>query len=484
MYMKKIFLFLLPVILLAACTKLLEEHPKAIAAETFYNTPAEVEAGLNAIYVPLQNPNCMSGLYPAQLEAYGDYIYGRGSYGVLNNYAGLDNTNITRTGQIWQLFYQAINNANICIKAIPLGKNLSDADKAKYLAEAKFLRGLIYFTMVKNWGGVILRTEANADSINLKRSSSDDTYALALTDLKYAEQNLPDNPRLTGTPSKLAAKAVLTELYVWLKQWANARDEAKAVVQSGKFSLVPVAVANDFNKIFGPNIVTTSEEIFYLKFTRQGNNYGFWFAMYEHAPGDGRHGAGGYYGHYSDTVRNTVIKNWDNNDLRKQFNWYSWNIGLGPNTILNAKFSDPAATGQFGAGNDYPWYKYSDILLWYAEAENNVNNGPNASALEALNQVHRRAYGYNALQPSPVDFQLANYNAQSFINLVTQERNYETCDEAKRWLDLKRLGTVKQVIQSVKGITIAEKMLLWPIPTIEILYNKAVDPVKDQNPGY
>ncbi|MFT3933127.1 MAG: RagB/SusD family nutrient uptake outer membrane protein [Chitinophagaceae bacterium] len=481
--MKKIFNYILPLLLLAGCSKKLEEHPKAIAAETFYNTAAEVETGLNAIYNPIKNPNCMGSLYPAQLETYGDYIYGRGSYGPLNDYLGMDNTNATRAGQIWQLFYQAILDANICLQKIPASKVLTAADKLKYQAEARFLRGLVYFTMARNWGGVVIRTEANMDSINVKRSSLDDTYALILSDLQFAETNLPATPRLGGAPYVMAAKSVLAEVYLVLQQWQKARDEAYAVIQSGKFSLVPVTVANDFNKIFGPDVVSTTEEIFYLKFSRQGANYGFTYAMFEHAPGDGHHGAGGYYAHYSDPALNTVISGWDNNDLRKQYNWYTWNIGLGSTTILPNKFSDPAATNANNAGNDYPWYKYSDILLFYAEAESRVN-GVTASAVDALNQVHRRAYGYAPTQTSAVDFVGANFTPATFLDMVVKERNYETCNEAKRWLDLKRLGTVKQVILAVKGKTVADKMLLWPIPTVETTYNTAIDPVKDQNPGY
>ena len=479
--MKKIFIFFLPLVLLIACNKDLVEHPKSIAAETFYNTPSEVEAGLNAIYVPLKN--AMGTFYISLEQISAEYNYGRGSQESLNTYSGLDNTNISRVGSFWQSFYQAILNANICIQKIPLGKKLTDADKAKYIGEARFLRGLIYFNMARNWGGVILRTEANMDSINLKRSSAGDTYAFALADLKYAEQNLPDNPRLIGAPCKLAAKSVLAELYLCLQQWQNARDEANAVIRSNKYSLVKVTTASDFNKIYGPDVVTTSEEIFYLKFSRQGSNYGFPFVMFVHAPGDGHFGPGGYYAVYSSTT-NPVIQNWDNNDLRKQYNWYPRNIGLGPNNLLNAKYSDLVASNPSNAGNDYPWYKYSDVLLMYAEAESRVNGGPDASAMEALNQVHRRAYGYDPMQISPVDFLVSNYDAQSFLDLVIQERNYETCFESKRWLDLKRLGIAKQVILSVKGITVADKFLLWPIPVVEMAYNKALDPVKDQNPGY
>ncbi|MCE5347368.1 MAG: RagB/SusD family nutrient uptake outer membrane protein [Bacteroidales bacterium] len=481
--MKKIFIFFLVFVLFVACTKNLDEYPKSIAAETFYNNPSEVESGLNAIYVPLKSSSLMGGVYQAILESLSDGTYGRGSFSIFNSYE-LDNTNITRIGIMWQLFYQSIKNANICIQKIPNGKNLTDADKNKYLAEAKFLRGLIYFTMARNWGGVILRTEINMDSINVGRSSSIDTWTLALADLKDAEQNLPDNPRLIGTPSKLAAKTVLAEMYLCLQQWQDARDEVKAVIQSNKFSLVKVTKTSDFNNIYGPEVLTTSEEIFYLKFSRQGSTYGFTWPMYVHKSGDGYHGAGGWYGIYSDTLLNPVIKNWNNNDLRKKFNWYPCNIGLGPNTVLNAKYSDPKATGDSNAGNDWQWYKFSDVLLMYAEAECRVNRGPNASAMDALNQVHRRAYGYDPAQTSPVDFHVNDYDEQNFLELVIKERNYETCFEAKRWLDLKRLGIVKQVILNAKGVTVADKCLLFPIPVVEMSYNKALDPVKDQNPGW
>ena len=206
--------------------------------------------------------------------------------------------------------------------------------------------------------------------------------------------------------------------------------------------------------------------------------------MFAHHPGARLHGAGGFFAHYTDTVLNSFIRNWDRNDLRKTFNLYSYNIGLGANTYLFRKFKDPVAPTQFSAGNDYPLYKYSDVLLLYAEASSRANNGPTALAIERLNMVHRRAYGQNPSVPSTVDFLLTNYNATTFADLVITERGYETIYEAKRWLDLKRLGNLKQIIQSAKGKTVADKHLLWPIPLSELNYNKAMDPVKDQNPGY
>ena len=152
--MKQSLLIIFSALLLASCTKMLEEKPKSIAAELFYNTPAEVEAGLNAIYGPVRTGTVLGALFECQMEIYTEYMYGRGSHAPLNDYVGLDNTNITRVGGMWTELYHAIRNANIVIQKTPSGEKLSDADREKYIAEARFLRGLWYFYLVRNWAGV------------------------------------------------------------------------------------------------------------------------------------------------------------------------------------------------------------------------------------------------------------------------------------------------------------------------------------------
>lgn len=478
--MKKIWTLTLAA-LLFGCGDLLEEEPKSLSVENFYNTVAEVEAAVNAIYSPLRDPNCLGSLYPAQHEAMPDYGNGRGSYTIISEYTGLDNTNITRVGQIWDLMYQAIRNANLVILNVPNGKEITPEVGAKYIAEAKFLRAFMYFIMVRNWGGVPLRTEANMSEAAIERSSVDEVYQLIVNDLLQAEQDLPDTPAQPGRPTIWAAKTLLADVYLNREQWELARDKANEVIASGKYSLVPVVTNADFEKVFGPEVVTTSEEIFYLKYSRQ---QGFTMVMFAHIAAAKYHGAGGYFAHYSDSATNVVQKNWDDADLRKSYNIYNWNIGLGPNSVLFRKFRDPAATNANGAGNDFPWYRYADLLLIHAEAASRAANGPTPEAVESLNKVHRRAYGYDPLSASPIDFNIADYNAQTFLDLVVKERGYETMYEGKRWLDLKRLGVAKDVILAVKGKTVDDKMLLWPIPNSELAYNTALDPVADQNPGY
>jgi hypothetical protein len=478
--MNKIFTCLFLAMTLTACSDLLEEKPKSLASENFYNTAAEAKAAVNAIYGPMRGDNGLSTNYPAQLEGLADYGNSRGTQTPVSLYQGLDNTNINRVSVIWDNFYQSIRNANLVISNVPKGTNMTDAEKVLYVAEAKYLRSLIYFAMVRNWAGVPLRTEGNMTVADVPRSSVEDVYKLILTDALEAEKGLPDAPAEIGRPTIWAAKTLLSEIYLYQENWELSSAKAKEVVDSKKYSLVEVATSEDFQKIYGPEVVNTTEEVFYFKYSRQ---QGFGLVSYAHRKTAqyAYYGPGGVYAQYTDSVSNSVIKNWDFKDLRKKHILYNVDIGLGSTSCLYRKYRDPAATA--GAGNDYPWYRFADVLLFHAEADARAKGAPTAAAIESLNKVHRRAYGLPSGTASAVDFKLADFTLKTFIDKVVQERGYETMYEGKRWNDLKRLGIAKQRILEVKNIVVAEKHMLWPIPNSEILYNKALT-AKDQNPGY
>jgi tetratricopeptide (TPR) repeat protein len=481
--MKKLLL-LLSVILLASCENVLKEEPKSLAVETYYNTAAEVQAAINAIYTPLRDNNTSGmGVYIAVLEGHIDYGYGRGSYAVLNNFQGLDNVNISRVAGAWSAFYLSIRNANLVIKNTPAGKAISKADIVKYVAEAKFLRAFDYFHLVRNWGGVPVRTEANMTEINAKRNTADDAYALILADLLEAETNLPDQVSDLGRPTKWAAKTLLADVYLQLGRFTEARDKADEVIKTNKYSLVPVATTDDFQKIFGPDVITSTEEIFALKYSHQPGQGNLFPTLINHPGTKLLGGGGGVFGLHNDSTNPAYVK-WDNADLRKGL-WYSWNIGIGTTSLLSKKFIDPNSLEFAGAANDVAWYRYADLLLIYAEAAARSSTGPTAVAMETLNQVHRRGYGKPSTTASAVDFKLADYpTSASFLDLVVKERGYEFQYEGKRWLELKRTGKAAEIILAAKGKVIAQKHYLWPIPVSELSYNTAIDAVKDQNPGY
>ena len=372
-------------------------------------------------------------------------------------------------------------NANIVIEYAPKGNSISQADVDKFVAEAKFLRAFTYFQLVRQWGGVPIRTETNLTELETKRSSANEVYNLILLDLQEAESKLPDTPKVSGRPSKWVAKTLLADVYLQLNKYTEARDKAQEVIQSGKYALVAVTSTDDFQNIFGPDVVTNSEEIFYLKFSHETGQGDIWPALMNH-PGTKLYGGGGVYGVHSD-ANNLVYRNWDDKDLRKE-QWYIWNIGLGSTSLLSKKFIDPKSLSLGGAGNPETWYRYADLLLIYAEASYRANNTTSTEAMESLNQVHRRAYGYNPKLPSVVDFKTADYNGSNFLDLIIKERGYEFQLEGKRWLELKRTGKLAETILAAKGKVVAEKDYLWPIPVNELSSNKALDPSKDQNPGY
>jgi hypothetical protein len=479
--MNKILTGLFLAITFMACSGLLDEEPKSLASENFYNTAAEAKAAVNAIYGPMRADNGFSMNYPAQLEGLADYGDSRGTQTPVSLYQGLDNTNINRVGVIWDNFYQSIRNANLVISNVPKGISTSTAEKVAVVAEAKYLRSLIYFAMVRNWGALPIRTEENMTVADVPRSSIEDVYKLILSDALEAEQGLPDVPAEIGRPTKWAAKTLLSEIYMYQEDWASSRTKAKEVIESNKYSLVEVSTSEDFQKIYGPEVVNTAEEIFYFKYSRQ---QGFGLVSYAHrkiGPYN-YYGPGGVYAQYTDSSSNAIIKKWNNRDLRKAHILYNVDIGLGASSCLFRKYRDPGATA--GAANDYPWYRYADLLLFHAEADARVAKVPTADALESLNKVHRRAYGLSSKTPSAIDLKLSDFpTLASFIDKVVEERGYETMYEGKRWNDLKRLGIAKQRILEVKNIVVAEKHMLWPIPNSELLYNKAIKST-DQNPGY
>ena len=409
---------------LTACSDWLEEHPKAVAAETFYNTPDEIVAAVLASLQKIHDGFQMS--YPGLLETFADYAYGRGSWASNSEYQGLNSQNQTRTNFVWNGLYKSIRDCNIALEQLPNASEMTEAQINAYQGELRFIRAFDYFQVVRMWNGGPLRTEENMKEFNQPKADAATLYDFIIKDLLFAVEYAPEKARLAGTPSRYAAASLLSQVYLQLGKYEESFKYAKQVVDSGMYSLVQVAASADFDKVFGPNLQTSSEEIFYMKSENQTGT-------------------------------------WANGCEYVMF------------------CSHPSAV----AGNDFPLIRYPDVLLVYAETAARLNNGPTADAMEKLNIIHRRAYGYDPNSPSEVDFKLADYaTLDKFMDLLIQEQMYECFNEAKRWFFLQRLGIAKEQIKKIKGIDVADKHMLFPIPTTEFDYNEAMDPNTDQNPGY
>jgi hypothetical protein len=416
-----------------------------------------------------------------------DYCHFVGSYESAGRYGPLDPTGFSRTADSWNVLYRSIRFANTILLDAPAAQNTSSEKLNELLAEARFLRGFAYLTLAKAWGGVPMQTDQNLrkpGDYNIPRSPAEDVFRFAAADLEFALHNLPVDQPVVGRPQRTTAGTVLTEIYLWLEEWEKARDTAKDVIDSGEYSLVEVTTSDDFYNLFHPHLVTSTEEIFYLKFADGSTPYGSGVAAMLH--GSSQYFDGQFNRGVQSNFQNKFMAGWDVNDLRRNFNIYTVTDNS-VEIIFNKKFLGIGATGQQSA-NDYTLYRYADLLLYYAEAECRANGGPTSDALEKLNMVHRRAYGKPSGTPDvSVDFKLADYNTEEkFLRRVFDERGYETCYEGKRYEDMKRMGLLAEVILDVKGIEVGEAAYHFPIPAEEFLYNKGLDVNNpaDQNPGY
>ncbi len=462
-----------------SCEDVLEETPNAIVEENFFTNAADVETAVNATYDPFFTFNYTAAFVASCLNNT-DWGYGKGSRAQMNDWTAYNGRNQRRVAGQWNSFYQAIRNANLVILNAPTGLADGQTEINQFVAEAHHMRAFYYFHLVRCWAALPLRTTDNMGERDIARSPVSDVYDLIVADLLKAEAGLPTVQSKIGRPTKYVAKTMLADVYLHLEMYSETRRLAKEVIDANVHSLIPWEVREDWYKILGPDVVTTPEEIWYIKYNRQpgqGNAMGWWT---NHAS-TGFFPFGGSFSHFA-MADDPYYRNWPAKDLRKQL-WDHEDLGWGDSTIFTRKFIDPDAIELGDAACDFPLYRYSMPLYMFAEADARVAGAPTAEAMEAVNQVRRRAYGEDIFTASPMDFDIADYNLDSFIDLVLDERSYEYPYENKRWFTLKRTNKLAEIMLRDRGIVVPEVRYLWPIPPSEMNFNDLINDA-DQNPGY
>ena len=492
--MKNIFnivtALLASVLLLGACENMevLQEHPKKADASSFMTNYSSVESEIYAIYYQMHRAEAYGRYLIVLTEGLSDYCYGRGNYATSYE-TGLTNGAIGFTKSAWAVQYRCIRFANDILRVID-DINLTKTQYKELTGEIRFLRALAYSQLVKYWGGVPFFTEENMDDFNKPRTPAETIWQFIEDECGYAYDNLPAAVSLAGRPTKYSAAMLKGEAALYLKHYAVAQEAFESIINSKRYSLVKVSKADDFAKLYGQDVVTTTEEIFYIKYNRDVPEKFFW--MFVCQPNPVRNT--GALGIYTDEVKNNVIAGWDKNDFRYQWSLYRQTLNgtlnaLTDNGMICFKYRDTEATGETSS-IDNPVYRYADALLYAAEARAKALGTVDETALKYLNMVRRRAYGFNPTSPSGVDYQPFedNSNVDGFMELVLKERAYETCFEGKRYADLKRLGKLAEYAVRAGRVASEEDVkdaaYWWPIPTDEYNYNTALDPVVDQNPGY
>ena len=468
---------------------------------TYYSNESEANLGLNGVYQMYWN------------------IYKVGYWHDMNDYpAGLA-VNIGPTssrysawdfavdGQdellMWSSIYNAINRANTLMDGIEKSV-ISDAVKTHIRGQARFLRALGYFELVKLWGGVPLHLKGTASlsDVNLARSTEEEVYKQIETDLTTAAGELnPFNAadQANGRVTSLACLSVLADVYAQEGKWPAAAATSKQVIDAGYFQLLP-----DFHDIFRPNTSLNKEEIFSIVKTHEAgdvdasNKMVRWFVPSQATLPDGTSIA--FYAppfngpnsqvvpEFFNSTPNTYRKYWT---MRSEMPYYYVLGNYNTVNMTTVKLPQPyyvklmyvtLSNGFLDRGVNYLIYRYAYMKLLYAEALNEANSAPTAEAYEAVNQIRQRAraVGTPNAQPADVLPDLAGLSQGDFRDSVLIEFKREFANENKyRSILLRHNRLVSDA--KARGVSAAQDYKKYfAIPSDEL----SRDPKLQQNPGY
>lgn len=498
--MKKIFLYIAIVLSVSSCKKYLSEDSRSnIATQDFYKTKADFTLAVNGIYLQLYQPYTFptyASLPFSMIElATGQYTLSRTISGESTSFYNLQYPQGGIYVRIyWQSYYRGIEGANNVITKIAAidDATINAADKSTIMGEASFLRAYFYYNLVNIFGAVPLKLTPTIDPNNalLPKTSVKDIYEkVIIPDLLIAEKaNLPQSPAGNGRISIGAAKTLLAKAYLSMSgQPVNdvskvvlARDKALEVINSKAFQLFqsdPGGVSW-FEKLNNPAFNNLEEIIWDLNYTRQSQNSPLVAYFLPNS-------------YFNPLITSSVVQlgtfspspalinSYATNDLRGKYqfgffynqltldgtmltfdNWYS-------NKYFDKSVIKPGS-GLISGLNTH-LLRYSDLLLTYAEAQNEADGGPNSTSYDAVNSIRTRA-GLAVIN---------NLSKQDFKNEVWKERYWELNYEGQLWFDIVRTRKVfdgvgfQDIIgfKSPSGAVFTEKNLTFPIPLSEIQIN-------------
>jgi len=457
-------------------------------SDVFWKTAEDAGKGVNAIYGNLRSWE--NTAFPAiAIESMGSDDAEKGSTpSDASFFNDFDQFSVDpaqgNIGGFWSGQYRNINYANQVLDNVP-AIVMDEALKARYLAEAKFVRAFSYFRLVRAFGNVPLRlhvpTDPNKD-YNLPQTPAAQIYAQIEKDLTEAEailpQTYPDADK--GRATKGAALTLHAKVAMYQKKWGDVLNYTNLVMGMG-YSLLP-----DFEKVFRLENENGPESIFEIQCVLLPGNPGASNSQYSQVQGvRGTSGVdGGGWGFNVPTP--DLAAAFEPGDPRKAGTILQRGTttpegdvipAVGDNPMYNMKSYVPfklyVSNFNEGAQQNVRMLRYSDVLLMNAEAANELGNS--GQALSSLEQVRRRAR-----QGNPNILPAVTTTDQTALRAaIYRERRVEFAMEFDRYFDVIRQGRGAAVF-GPKGWK-ANRNEVWPIPQTEVDLSGGV---LVQNPGY
>jgi len=374
----------------------------------------------------------------------------------------------------WQNAYTNISYCNNFLDQIVPFQMDDVVTKARWIGEAKFIRALMYFNLVRLYGDVPLvlkKLNSDAESYSYLRTPAADVYTQIIKDLQDAESAVPVKYTAVADIGRVtlgAVKALLGKVYLTQNRWNDAASKLKEVLPGNTFG-ISYSLLPTYADIFSITNENNAEIIFNIQYARGSSKEGSNFCQY-FLPSQSS----------TDLLTNLQAKGL-NQGAKSLFNLFETGDLRKPTTIVaystvyyTRKYIDNPPVVNEGE-NNWIIIRYADVLLMYAEALNELNDQTNA--LIYLNQIRTRAG-------------LTSKTALTQAALRTQidiDRRIELAFEGHRWFDLIRQGGPAMVAAMQKqwsadgySYVAAPYRTLLPIPFRDITLN----PNLTQNTGY
>lgn len=451
----KFILIYLTAFVLASCSDFIEvDAPTTqIVPALVFETEASAASAIRGVYsLMMSNPSfTRSGIEEYTGVASDELV----NYATSANRIQFYQNSITSINSdvltvFWGEAYKYISNVNVIIEGLEKS-TISENEKKKLIGEAMFIRGFCYFYLANLFGDVPYLTTSNYEqNAKAPRSPYDQVLLNIEKDLLIAVEGMTDD-FATGMgerirPNKFTANALLSRLYLYMKNWAKAEQYASEVIESENFVLMDdlsqVFLANSMETIWQlkpvtPNAGAPQASVFVLTGTPNGVSRRVTMTpslVNSFEPDDNR--------------KATWVKNFSNNSG-------NWNFIF--------KYTTTNAPVEYSMV-----FRLAEQYLIRSEAK--VQQGKLEPGLEDLNAIRIRA-GLN-------DYSSTDKN--EILDAILRERRVELFGEyGHRWLDLKRSGKIDEVLSVLKPQWQSTDALL-PIPNSERLLNTSLT----QNPGY
>lgn len=502
-------LYLGVVLLLGAisCSDFLDESdPSNLTPESFYTTEKQAQSAIAAVYSDARFVGYGAGIFSSNWQLLmaptGITTTQTAQNSDLNNLYSLSyDENTGHVKNWWRGVYKVIANANLVLKNVP-DIEMDEVSKNRILGEAKFLRAWAYFYAVRLWGDVpLITTPQSADSEDFfpVRTPQTGVYDQIVGDLLEAESaGLPWNDE-SGRISQSAVKALLSKVYLTMAgnplnqtdRYADAASKAKEIIDNAG----PINLFDTYGQVHDESLNNTVEHIFSLQYNDlvASNPMGNMRPNFQPVTYRGPDGTGStiptvdFFNSYEDgDLRAVDREGWFYSSYYENGSGDLFELGT-PFIFKHFNVIANGTSGIPGTAKDnlnVPIFRYAEVLLIYAEAQNETNSGPNQLAVDALKRIRDRAQ-----LPT---LTLGEFNQTSFREVVWKERWHELAFEMKIWFDMVRLRKVYNTatdsfddfnghVNLNSNQALQQKHLLFPIPGPELINNPNLIP---QNPDY